>query len=260
MFAFDDAADLSVGTFHIDDEDLRSAFAHISIEQLGIYGFRTFEVDGSGAEVSLQDPRRLAFEEMCRRFADHRAELSDFSSLCVPNRGFVANSVQSPMMDTSTGFNRLAAQFLSNRRYAPNRFPEMIDVVLFMGFYQDGFGVHRDQKDVTAFVLDGRKGMVIRDDDGADRSIDLSPGQYVKWSSRHWHGNRNPDRRWSMTMNFAVGPDDTRDVPVGTPVDYVHRETRLKDMLEWVAWQRSKRARSSPPKTSGASPKPPRAR
>jgi hypothetical protein len=243
MFSFDPfSADYCAGSFAIDNAILRSAFADVNSDN-GLYGMRAIENQGDtdvNADIGLFDPRRAAFEQMCRDYAEHRAELRDFSTLCSPRSGLVVNSLQNPELSPSTGFNRLANEFINNLRCEANKYPETIEIVVFMGSYDHGFGIHRDAKDVTAFVLDGKKSFAIRDENGTTLEFNLSKGQYMRWRSINWHGNRNPNHEWSITVNFTVGPDERREVPVGTPVDYVHSETRMKSLLEHMLWERSR--------------------
>jgi len=223
------AADICTGSFSIADHALRRAFSSVNTETLGLYGLRAFDADGKDMDVGLFDERREAFEAMCQRYASGEAELADFQTLCEPGCGLVANSLQSPHAPGS-GFNELADDFIRQLGFRPNEFPETIDIVMFMGSYDRGFGMHRDTMDVTAFVLDGSKHIVVRDGD-VDREWHVRKGEYLRWRSVHWHRNMNPDRDWAMTINFSVGPDELRCIPKGTPVEFAYPAVQLRDFM-----------------------------
>jgi len=225
------AGNYGTGRFAIDEEFLRLSFASVSVEQIGVYGLRIFEQDGSGTDLGLLDPRRARFEEACRQFAAGRVALSAFGDLCPPGCGFVVNSVQSPHQPT--GFNDIAARFIQNLKLEPGRLPETVDVVLFLGRYHEGFGLHRDERDVAMFVLDGVKEFVVKDGD-TERHFKLTPGEYVQWRSPYWHRPHNPSGTWSLTMNINVGPAETRIIEPGTPVEYASSATRLKDHAKYL--------------------------
>lgn len=231
--------DPCTGTFSIEDDLLRNAFASVSTESLGVYGLRVVEADGTAVDLGLVDPRRAAFEDMCQRFANGEAELADFQSLCPPGCGIVVNSLQSPHSLDANGFNELSEQFIANLNCKPGAFPETIELVMFMGSYDVGFGMHQDSKDVTMFVLDGRKHFVVRDGE-TDRRWTMTRGEYLYWRSVRLHGSTNPEREWALTLNFSVGPDDTRPVVAGAPVAYVHAATRLKDHEAFVLAERER--------------------
>jgi hypothetical protein len=235
-------ADVCSGSFQITDRALRRAFSDVSLERLELYGLRELAADGTTRDVGLIDPRRDSFEDMCRRFGQGEVELADFRRLISPGCGLVANSLQSPHAPDS-GFNELAAAYVAHLGCRPNEFPEIVDVVLFMGCYERGFGMHRDTTDVTAFVLDGCKYIVVREDE-VDRTWVVPRGRFLHWRSVHWHSNVNPQLEWSITINFSVGPDDLRKIPRGTAVEFCHPETKMKDYL---AVSLSQQADGAPP-------------
>jgi hypothetical protein len=229
------AGNYGTGRFAIDEEFLRRSFASVSVQQIGVYGLRVFEKDGSGMDLGLLDPRRARFEETCRQFAAGRVAMSAFGDLCASGCGLVVNSVQSP--HKHTGFNDIAMRFIQNLQLAPGRLPETVDVVLFLGTYHEGFGLHRDERDVAMFVLDGVKQFVVKEGD-TERHFRLTPGEYFHWRSPYWHRNHNPSATWSMTMNINVGPAETRNIEAGTPVEYASSATRLKDHVKYLMYRK----------------------
>jgi hypothetical protein len=223
--------DYGTGSFAIDEEFLRQSFASVSVDKIGVYGLRVFEQDGTGNDLGLLDPRRERFEETCRQFAAGRVAISAFGDLCAPGGGLVVNSVQSP--HARTGFNDIAMRYVQNLKLEPGRLPETVDVVIFLGWYHGGFGLHRDERDVTMFVLDGVKEFVIKDGD-TERHFRLTPGEYLHWRSPYFHRSHNPGATWAMTMNINVGPGETKNIEPGTPVEYASSVTRLKDHATYL--------------------------
>lgn len=227
-FSFDRyTSDVCTGAFVIDDGLLRDVLSSIG----KLYGLRFIDRDGRTMDVGINDPKRRSFEAACRRYGTGRIQLREFESLMPKGCGVAVNSPQDPNALTGNGFNELSHRFVEKLRFPKNGFPETVDMNLFLGSYEQGFGLHRDCSDAALFVLDGTKHFRVLD---GKLTYDLTvcTGQYLRWRSVHWHGNVNPANEWSMTMNFALGPAGSRHVAPGTPVEYSFSETRLNNYLE----------------------------
>lgn len=221
--------DISRGSFTLDPHDLRAAFAGVG--QGGLpFGCTRLDQGGKVANIRFVDSERSAIERAFAEFGSGNAELSDFRKLSGQGTGFTLNSLQDPRKPGAFGFNKLAASFLDNLGQAPNSCAEEIDVVTFFGTYDAGFGWHKDAYDTAMFVLDGRKHFLI-EVDGVQQKHTLKAGEYLRWTSCYAHSNWNPTGDWSLTLNFTLGPDASKRTLAGTPVDYRHAKTKLKNLL-----------------------------
>ncbi len=221
--------DISRGSFVIDPQDLRDAFGGVG--QGGLpYGCQRLEQGGRVANIKFIDPERRAIEKVFEQYGAGKAELSDFQKLTEFGTGYVLNSLQDPRKPNTWGFNKLAQSFLAHVGQEPGRSAQEADVVAFFGSYDAGFGLHKDAYDTAMFVLDGRKHFLI-EVDGAQKEYTLGAGEYLRWKSPYAHTNRNPGGDWSLTLNFTLGPDASRRVHAGTPVEYIHPRTALKNIV-----------------------------
>jgi len=236
-FVFDPpTGDVSTGRFFLHEPTLRSAFQHVS--NLGLFGCRYLRSDGSSIDLPFMDPRRRAFLEMCNRYGHGQQDLRAFRGLLEPRSGMVVNSLQSPKARGPHGFNDLARMFIENVGGAGG-YAEELDLVLFFGTYDSGFGLHKDASDTMMFVLDGRKNFLVECDD-CRQQYSLEAGHYLRWTSTHAHTNSNPTGDWSMTLNFGLGFAASKHVAPGTAVEYIHERVTLKDFEEFILASNSK--------------------
>ena len=220
------SADLCVGKFVIDREALRRAFRELGAGG-HIYGCRRLNPDGTSDNVGLMDTCRQTFERQCAKYGAGDGGLADFKTALEANAGLTLNSLQNPHAKKQWIFNELANAFLTNLHFPPHGFAEELEMVLFLGTYDRGFGLHKDTNDTAMFVLDGTKCFVV-EVEGRHREFSLEAGQYLRWSSQYAHSNWNPKGYWSMSLHIALGPSIKQLLEDGMPVEYIYSTTKLK--------------------------------
>lgn len=228
------AGEVSRGSFFLHEPTLRAAFRDMG--NAGLFGCRYLKADGGSVDVPFMDPRRRAFQDMCILYGQCQRNLSAFQDLVEPRAGLVVNSLQNPKARSPYGFNDIARMFIKNVG-GVGGVAEELDLVLFFGTYDSGFGVHKDAYDTTMFVLDGRKNFLL--ERGERQQHSLEAGNYLRWTSACAHTNFNPSADWSMTLHFTLGPAASRHIEPGTAVEYIHKTVTLKDFEASISAPRS---------------------
>lgn len=207
------------GSFDIENLLARQLFSALG-GRVTIFGLRHLQANGKSEDVGLLDSRRRDLKAICTQIGSGQREIAELQSICPSGTGFTINSPQS--LGGHDLFGKISDLFLAGLDLKEGGHPEKIYTTFYLGTYETGFGLHADPgEDTTMFVLDGVKDFLLIEDGGKEAGYSVEKKHYLAWRAGQQHSAANPNRRWSFTMNFAVGSPG-----VDGPVKYQYGSTK----------------------------------